>query len=351
MATLKDIAAKTGVSQSTVSRVLNGDLTLGVSENTKNRILQVAQELNYKTVAQRYNAVRSSGGTENEMNVISGKTSERRIGIAQMLDISEQVEDVYYLMIRNMIDEESFARGWTTVTLSRDERGRFIKNDDKGLDGIMAIGRFSCEEVKDFQEYTDNIVFIDSAPVPDRYFGIVPNYHLAVRKMMNYCFDHQRLRVAYVGAVNTYDYEKNISLDPRFYYYKNTMIGMNMFDESLVIDCDMNSRSGYAAMKKYLSDMSRQYYPDALFVSSDAIIPGVTKALSEAGIRIPKDMGIVSFNNTSLSEFANPPVSSIELYLRENAKTAALCMDFYWNKAMNPKSMVVPCNLVDRYSM
>ena len=57
MATIKDIAEKAGVSQATVSRVLNQDATLSVSEDTRSRILRIAEDLHYqkKSRKQRLN--------------------------------------------------------------------------------------------------------------------------------------------------------------------------------------------------------------------------------------------------------------------------------------------------------
>ncbi|WP_130859335.1 LacI family DNA-binding transcriptional regulator [Gracilibacillus phocaeensis] len=49
MATIKDIAAKSEVSSSTVSRVLNNDRSISVTDETRQRIITVAQSLNYKT--------------------------------------------------------------------------------------------------------------------------------------------------------------------------------------------------------------------------------------------------------------------------------------------------------------
>ena len=48
MATIIDIAEKAGVSQATVSRVLNQDATLSVGEDTRSRILRIAEELHYQ---------------------------------------------------------------------------------------------------------------------------------------------------------------------------------------------------------------------------------------------------------------------------------------------------------------
>ena len=53
MATIKDIAAKADVSITTVSRILNHDDTLSVSDETKLRVLVAAEELEYVTLRQR----------------------------------------------------------------------------------------------------------------------------------------------------------------------------------------------------------------------------------------------------------------------------------------------------------
>lgn len=67
MATLKDIASKAGVSQSTVSRILNNDQTLNVTDQTRQKVLEVAQELNYRSLSQRYN--RGNSQSEEEKNI------------------------------------------------------------------------------------------------------------------------------------------------------------------------------------------------------------------------------------------------------------------------------------------
>ena len=53
MATIKDIAARAGVSIATVSRVLNHDETLNAQEETKQRIMEIAEELEYSACAEK----------------------------------------------------------------------------------------------------------------------------------------------------------------------------------------------------------------------------------------------------------------------------------------------------------
>ncbi len=171
--------------------------------------------------------------------------------------------------MKSTLDEACFLKGWTTVTLSRNDKKQFIKNDDIPLDGIIAIGRFTKNEIKNFEEYTSNIVFIDSNPEPLKYYSIVPDYHLAVRLAINHCRKLGQERIAYVGSVNTFDDNKNLTMDPRFYFYRTAMVNKDLFEDALVIDCPMNARGGYAAMKKYLTDNSK--LPDAFFAASDAV--------------------------------------------------------------------------------
>lgn len=343
MATLKDIAEKAGVSSATVSRILNEDSNLSVTPATRKKVKDIARELNYKTVTQRMK--KNNIGNGNDAEGEKGK----RIGIVQMFEVQEQLDDIYYIMLKSILDEECFSRGWITVTLSRDATGKFIKNDDNLLDGLIAIGRFTHSEVLNFEEYTDNIVFLDSTPNPLKYYSIVPNYQLAIQQVLTYCEKNNCHFVGYLGSKYTFDDEKNMALDSRFYYYQIAMNSRKLYKESYVIDCPMNAKGGYQAMKTYLQSGGK--LPDAIFVASDAVAPGALKALQEAGVSVPKDIGIVSFNNTNFSEFANPPLSSVEVNLRENAKSAIFCMQFLWNGFRSPKKIVVPCELIDRNSV
>lgn len=348
MATLKDIAAQAGVSQATVSRVLNGDPALSVTHETRERVLQTAQQLGYKTVTQRMQ-MHSRTDEASAVQDAGEEGHRKRIGIAQMFEIREQMEDIYYMILKQMVDAVCFSRGWTTVVLSRNEDRHFVKNDGLPIDGLIAIGRFTGEEVADFESYTDNIVFLDSNPDALRYYSIVPNYHMAVRLVMNHCREKGQERVAYVGGVHTFDDRKKLSRDPRYYYYQASMIDRGMFDEDLVIDCGMNARSGYQAMCAYLE--KNLPLPDVIFAASDAVAPGVVKALREHGIRIPQDLGVITFNNTSFSEYSDPPLTSVEVFLEENAKSAVQCLDFLWKDFRMPKKIVVPCRLVERGSV
>lgn len=364
MATLKDIAEKAGVSQAAVSRVLNDDPGINVMPETREKIKKIAKELGYKTVAQRVRA-KSDAMQENLESEVTGRSGQRskgtgdslqnrgnspkrRIGIAQMYEKQEQLEDIYYLILKSMLDEECFQGGYTTITMSKNAKGRFVKNDPQPLDALIAVGKFSLKEIKNLEEYTKNIVFVDSAPESLPFYGIIPDFQMAVKQMLNACWEKEKKQVAYVGAVHAIDENGKEHLDPRFFYYKAQMQEQGIYSENLIVDCPMNARGGYEAMKRYLQE---GYRPQALLIASDAVVAGALKALYEEKISIPEDMGVVSFNNTRFSEFSNPPLSSIEVYLREMAKTAVSVVHMLWEGMRFPKKIIIPCELVERGSI
>lgn len=346
MATLKEIAHIAGVSPATVSRVLNQDPSLSVTEETRHRVLQTARDLGYRTVQQRYQTVQAPEEAEGQKQQ---ETVEKRIGIAQMFEKQQLLEDIYYLMLKNVLDEVCFERRWSTVMLFRNDQGHFVKNDDLPLDGIVAIGRFTQTEIDDFHCYTENVVFLDSSPDEEKYCSIVPNYRLAVEQILDCFWQNGYERVAYIGSVYTFGAKKELSMDPRFYYYKNALLEKGVFQDDLVFDCEMNARSGYAAMKAYLEQGKE--LPEGIFAASDVVAPGLLKALREYQVRVPEEIGIITFNNTSLSQFAEPPLSSVEVFLRENADAAAICMELLWQKKTHPKQIIISCKLEERGSV
>ena len=95
MATLKDIAQLASVSIATVSRVLNRDQSLSVTEETRHRILTVAEELGYTK----------------HLKTGQSHKLKQKIAIIQWVSEQGELEDLYYYQIRLGIEKEP--RNWT----------------------------------------------------------------------------------------------------------------------------------------------------------------------------------------------------------------------------------------------
>ena len=144
MATIKDIAEKAGVSQATVSRVLNQDMTLSVSEDTRSRILRIAEDLHYQKKSRK--------------TAPQPVEDFHKIVIFEWYTREEELDDLYYYAIRMGLEKQAQELGY--------EIFRIFNNDDWSLiqeaDGIVALGKFSPKTIRDLESYGKPLIFVDS---------------------------------------------------------------------------------------------------------------------------------------------------------------------------------------------
>lgn len=335
MATLKDIAAATGISVSTISRVLNQDGSISVTPQTQQKIFDAAKALGYTPVRSR-----SKGGTAH---------TALRMGIAQMFESRQVLQDPYYLYLKNALEQVCFARGMETTPLFRDDQGRFLPQGDRPLDGIFAIGSFTQQEILSFQSLTPHIVFLDAAPDDERYFSVVPNFQLGLRQALTHLIQAGHRRIAFLGSHFTLQAAHDLTLDPRLYYFRTILQEQELYCPALALDCAMDAPSAYGALRQALTQWDAR--PTALFLSSDAMVQGVLRALDEVGLSIPRDMSVIAFNDTPLSQNAVPPLTSIRVLQQELAVAAVTSMQLSRSGARYPFKTVVPCVYIDRGSV
>lgn len=335
MATLKDIAADTGISVSTISRVLNRDETISVTAQTQQKIFDAAKRLGYTP---------SRGRARTETGA-----AVRKMGIAQMFEMQQVLEDPYYLYMKTALEQVCFAKGIETTNLFRDERGEFVCQGDSALDGIFAIGSFTPQEIRSFEKYTKRVVFVDSAPDDERYFATVPNFHLGLRQALRRFLEAGHRRIGFIGSHYTLQETRDLKLDSRLYYFRNILQDHGLYDEQYVLDSEMNSASGYEVLSRALERW--QTPPTALFISSDAIAHGVLRALENRGLRVPQDISLIAFNDTPLSQNSAPPLSSVRVLQHELAVAALAAMELCSSGAQYPFKTVVPCVYIERESV
>ena len=123
MATLKDIAIEAGVSLATVSRVLNDDPTLNVKEETKHRILEIAEKLEYKTSSAR----KLQTGAVNQHHILAIYSYQQEL----------EINDPYYLAIRHGIETQCEKLG-IELTNCYEHSGL---PDIKNVTGILIVGK------------------------------------------------------------------------------------------------------------------------------------------------------------------------------------------------------------------
>ncbi len=189
MATIRDIARLAGVSPSTVSRVLNGDPSLSVLEETRKKILSAAEQLQYK-VAGRQQAKRAA------------HLKDYKIGLVTFCSEQFESEDPYYLSIRLQIEKEFNQMGLhITRTI------RWVNHESyeslSGLDGLIVIGKFEFDPYNLFFSRIQNVVFIDYSPDENRFDSVIVDFE----KVTTTALDHLiGLGYKKIGLISSRDF-------------------------------------------------------------------------------------------------------------------------------------------------
>lgn len=334
MATLKEIADKVGVSLATVSRVLNNDSGIIVADETKEQILKVADELNYKTVKQR-----------------KGKFSNKKVnivGIVEMYDVVKQLQDPYYLLLRNIVEKRAFESNIKLVRLFKKDN-EYELVEDIELNGIIAIGKFTSQEVLKLSERTSNIVFIDSSPNDELYDSVKVNYKLGIKQALDYFIKLGHTDIGFIGEKYTLGDTKIPMFDDRLKFFNEYMINNQLLNNDFIINSTMNSDGGYRAINNFID--SNKKIPTAFFTANDAIASGVIKALQEKGINVPDEVSIIGFNDTIISQYTNPPLTAIRVNIEYLGEVAVELILEKINGRKYSKKVIIPSELILRDSI
>ena len=179
MATIKDIANAAGISAGAVSRILNNDPTLSVSPETKKRVLEIAQELNYQKSRNRDKSI-------------------FKMGILQWFSAEQEMQDSYYLLVRQGIEDFCQKHSIGIVRAFQSDAASIATLQD--VDGLICIGKFSDEEIHKFIDICKNIVFLDM-PVSDyNITTLTMDFKAAVYDALDYLTELGHKRIAYLGG-------------------------------------------------------------------------------------------------------------------------------------------------------
>ncbi|WP_411681208.1 LacI family DNA-binding transcriptional regulator [Clostridium thailandense] len=328
MATIKDIASKAEVSIATVSRVLNFDETINVSEKTKKRIFEIAEELDYVTPRERKNK----------------KQEYINIGIVHWYSDKEELEDPYYLSIRLGIEKRCENEHIHFTRINKGDKYDSFEN----FDGIVAIGKFGDIDIEKFSKLTNNIVFVDSSPNEDKYDSVVVDFRKAVNNALDYLTSLGHKEIIYIGGEEYINNGKMKVKDYREETYIEYMKNIKNYDRSNVFLGSFTHADGYRLMREALIRRKAQ---SAFFISSDSMAIGAYKAAIEAGLSIPGDISIVGFNDISTAKYMVPALSTVKVYTDFMGETAVdLLLERMKNGRTICKKVVIPTRLMIRES-
>jgi len=330
MATIKDIAKEVGVSAATVSRVLNHDKTLSVSNEKRKLILETAERMSYIPMR-----------TRKKKNI----RNKYRLALIHWYTIDQELEDPYYLSIRIGIEKKAVDQKVEVIKLYAPSEEDLVSLTS--IDGIICMGKFSDNEISRFRSVTQNLVFVDSSPSEEIYDSVVVDVESAVIKIIDKFLIDGSKTIGYIGGREYAGTEQVPIGEKRERVFKDYLTQKKLYDESLVFIGKFLAESGYQLMLEAISKL--ETLPSAFFIASDSMAVGAMRALHENNIKIPDDIELIGYNDIPTSNYTVPPLSTLRVHKEFMGETAVnLIMERIVDHRVIAKKVIVPTELVIR---
>ena len=324
--TIKEVAKEAGVSIATVSRVFNNSGP--VNDDTKARILDVAQRLRYMP----HGAARS---------LITSKTNT--LGVL----LPDLYGEFFSEVIRG-IDHAARDAGYHVLLSSshaeREEIEAALQAMRGRVDGMIIMHPdIDAKVLKRNLSASIPVVLISSQTGATSFYSLnIDNYNGAV-EAVRHLIDHGHRRIAIIkGAVANFDAAE------RLRGYHDALKGAKITD-TFAVDGDFTERAGYRAGKQILKLDPR---PTAVFASNDAMAIGALGAFREGGADVPGDIAVVSFDDIPIAAYVNPPLTSVHVSINDLGAQATryLIETVKGDRKVGSAPGVLPAKLIVRRS-
>ena len=295
--TLRDVAALAAVNPSVVSRVLNADPTLKVTDATRDRVMAAVQRLGYRPNALA-RGLRMA--TTSAIGLVLPEVSNPVYGPIVVGAERRAAEAGFVLILGSGADaattEASFARllheGRVDALLvaAATVEDELLRGRSRGAAPVLAVNRRIAGAV-------GSIVVDDAA---------------GARMATQHLIELGHRRITHVAGPPAMDTSAR-----RQEGYEDAMRSAGL-EARVVAGRGWDARSGYAVGSAAL----RQRGTSALFVANIMAAVGVIRAARERGLEVPRDLSVVALHDSPVAEFFEPPLTTVQLPLEQLVRAA-----------------------------
>ncbi len=294
---LADVAHLAGVGTSIASRVLNGDPTVSIRPETRERILDAAKTLNYRPNA-----------------LARGLRLARTMTIGIIINLAYYYENAEILMA---VERAAAAAGYLTLIADTADfvgRGEAYRRllFERRVDGLLIASILVNDEfVRELKQEGLPFVILNrrvrgagpSASVDDA---------LGMRMAVDHLVELGHTHIGYVAGP--------VRIDPASRRLVGFRAGMRAaglpIRSGFVLPCAVDDDAVFRATADLLERRPR---PTALIVwSPTAAVPALA-SVRQSGLRPPEDVSIMSFNESPIARYLNPPLTTVHMPLEEMA--------------------------------
>lgn len=307
MATRKEVAQLAGVSEATVSRVLNG---VGpIKESTRKRVLAAAQQLNYHLNAAAASLARGKSGI---LGVVLPHVPKVHL-----------FSTYYFSEILSGVGEAVRSRGFSLLLLYRDagEVYDYVSHfRTKRIDACIVLGASTLD---------NELAGIRRAAVEELPFCLM-DQKLEQLRVSTVSADHEagayeatrhllakgHKRIGFLNGSPQY----SNSMDRLRGYCRAIQEAGMAIDETLMYSGNYSRKSGYEASAAVFSDLPKL---DAVFASNDRMAIGLIQGLRERGCELPADLPIVGYDDSDAAGISDPPLTTVRVPFYDMGQLAA----------------------------
>ncbi|MDY0409123.1 LacI family DNA-binding transcriptional regulator [Virgibacillus soli] len=334
--TIKDVAQAAGVSPSTVSRVISDHPR--ISEETKNRVRGVMQELGYHPNLQARSLVVRSTET---------------IGVVMPNSASKVLEDPFFPEVLRGIStkarEHQFGIYLSTGATEKEIYDEVVQMvQGRRVDGIILLYSRTDDKIMKYLLEKKFPFTVVGRPFENaERITFVDNDNTSITKQVTtHLIDLGHKEIAFLGA-NT---EFVFTID-RLKGYKQALEEAQIaFNEDYIIP-DAFLQDEQLAEEKMKQLLALPNRPTAFVIKDDFLAIQFISFFNSIGIRVPEDISMVGFNNITLCEYSHPPLTSVDIHIFRLGLEGANCLiEMLKNPDTLPKRITIPGQMIYRKS-
>jgi LacI family transcriptional regulator len=287
-ATIKDIAKVAGLSYSSVSRALNG--LKGVSEDTRKKVLEIAESLEYTPNAVARGLVQKQTGT---------------LGL-----ILPDITNPFYPEIARGVEERASLAGYNTFLCNTNydlskEKSYLLNLLENRVDGIILAPVSSQSNLFEERKHMPvPFVYLGNTPQKTKYsFVLTDNIrggYLATRTLI----ERGYRRIGFISGN-----DEGSPVGGRFSGYKEAMDRYNIeVNDDYIRFGNWRLQSGYEIIKQMIDS---GVFPEAVFAGNDILAMGILQGIKERGLSVPDDIAVIGFDDIPYASWPAIDLSTI----------------------------------------
>lgn len=325
--TLRSVAEAAGVDPSTVSRVLNGATSHRVGEETRQRILEAARELDYRP------------------NLIARSLRLQRTATLGML--IPDISNPFFARLIRGAEEVAISNGYTLLLSNTDdslkrERAYLRLMQEKQVDGfLVSTHHLGDEFMAELFGAGYPIVLVNRRSQQEGQYSVIYDDFNGARLAIEHLIEQGYRRIAHISGPS---YAATARDRQAGYVAAMRQAGLPTWLEkgSFLVE------GGVQAMTTLLAKGS---LAEAIFCVNDLSAIGALQVLHGARLKVPDDVALMGFNDLPMLEYLSPPLSSVHMPLHEMGRLACrMLLELLQGGTPDPPEVVFPAEVAIRAS-